>query len=422
MSKKKLLKILNAKEEQKAKLGQRAQVTEDITELRSINTELTSLNGEIEELRGIVESMPEDNNSNEEGEFRSEKGETQNPNGAFNPVATYKGASKQEERSVEDIYNSVEYRKAFMDYVTKGTPIPDQYKPTEEMRADSLTVTSDIAAVIPTNILNKVIEEATVQGKILKRVSQTSYIGGIDIPVSDLKPTAYWIAEDKPSETQKGELKSKISFSYHMLECKVALSLLSTIVSLPIFEQTVIGAIKKAMIVTLEDAIVNGDGSGKPKGFLKYSLQGDQVINFKEDDISTVKKWSEPEANLPEAYEEKGIYLMNKKTWEKYLNGMVDTTGQKIGLGKINEKGQRILNGREVLVCDKFKSFDVAAEGEIFGALIDLEEYLLNSNMAMSYKRYWVEDDNKYIHKALMIADGKMLDTKGMIYLKKATK
>ena len=38
------------------------------------------------------------------------------------------------------------------------------------------------------------------------------------------------------------------------------------------------------------------------------------------------------EAALPEAYEDNAVYIMNKATWEKYLNGMVSTTGQKIGL------------------------------------------------------------------------------------------
>ena len=119
---------------------------------------------------------------------------------------------------------------------------------------------------------------------------------------------------------------------------------------------------------------------------------------------------------------------MNKQTWEMYLNGMTDTTGQKIGLGKINEKGQKILNGREVLTTDKLPGFDNASEGDIFGALVNLEDYILNSNLAMYYKKYFNEDKNKWIHKALMIADGQMaigevnstlIGAKGLIYLKK---
>lgn len=32
---------------------------------------------------------------------------------------------------------------------------------------------------------------------------------------------------------------------------------------------------------------------------------------------------------------------VNKQTWEMHLNSMVDTTGQKIGLGRIDKKEEK---------------------------------------------------------------------------------
>lgn len=52
--KKKLLKLLNTKNERKANLGKKANSTEDIAELRSINTELENLNSEIAELDEMI--------------------------------------------------------------------------------------------------------------------------------------------------------------------------------------------------------------------------------------------------------------------------------------------------------------------------------------------------------------------------------
>lgn len=121
--------------------------------------------------------------------------------------------------------------------------------------------------------------------------------------------------------------------------------------------------------------------------------------------------------------------MMNKQTWEMHVNSMVSTTGQKIGLGRIDEKGRKILNGREVFITDKLPGYDNADAGAIFGVLVNLEQYLLNSNLSMYYKKYFDEDKNKWIHKALMICDGKMAmgkDSKnnlvgagGLIYIKK---
>ena len=66
--------------------------------------------------------------------------------------------------------------------------------------------------------------------------------------------------------------------------------------------------------------------------------------------------------------------------------------------------------------------------------LVDLSQYMLNSNLAMYYKKYFNEDTNKWVHKSLMIADGqmaigevtdsknnkKLVGAKGLLYLQKA--
>ena len=58
--KKRLMKLLAQKEQRKADLGTRAGATEDIKELRSINTEIDGINAEILELRGMIDAMTDD--------------------------------------------------------------------------------------------------------------------------------------------------------------------------------------------------------------------------------------------------------------------------------------------------------------------------------------------------------------------------
>ncbi len=422
----KILKLFNAKTERRKKLIEKGDTCNSVDELRSINAEIGTLNEEIRQLQEVLDSIED-----EEPGLES-RGQINPPQ--LNPIATYGIRSRRSQSNEEeDIFGTLEYRQAFRDFVINGTPIPEEYRAAQlEQRADALTVVGDIGAVIPTNVLNRVIEDLTVEGKLLSRVTQTSYQGGIEIPISEVLPTATWLAnESTVSDEQKAKMEAKITFGYHVLEAKVAIGLLSATVSLPIFETTIVKQLKKAMIKAIEDSIVIGTGSGQPKGFTKYTLPSAQNIEMTEETIGTVKAWAEVEGAIPEAYEEDVIYVMSKTTWEKYLNGMTDTTGQKIGLGKINEKGQKILNGREVLTLDKFKSFDAATNGEIFGAVINLSEYLLNSNLAMYYKKYFNEDKNKWVHKCLMIADGQMAigedststlrGANGLLYLKKKT-
>lgn len=428
MSKKKIQDMLNKKTEARQDLNKRAEECTDITELRSIIEQSKSLDGEIEELRSVIESMSDEDDS------IISRGVTTQPSGNFKPVATFRniGSTQTNEDEDEDKYSTLAYRKAFRNYVVDGTPLPEEFR--QEQRSNQLTTVSDVGAVIPTNLLNKVIEDMTVEGKIISRITQTAMQGGVDIPISDINPTATWLeSEAVLSEEQKAEMKAKISFGYHVLEARVAIGLLTHEVTLNVFENTVVKQLKKAMIRAIESAIISGTGAGQPKGITTYSLPANQKISMTTDTICKVSTWASVEAEIPETEEDSVIYVMNKATWEKYLNGMVDSTGQKIGLGKINEKGQKILNGREVLTCDKLPSFDSASPNDIFGLVVDLSKYMLNSNLSMYYKKYFNEDTNKWVHKALMIADGKMaigeittsarnkklVGAKGLLYLTK---
>lgn len=433
MNLEKLLQLINSKTDRRTQLAQRAQTTESMEEFRGLESEIATLDEEITELRSVYDSLSGASATNEDWQ-QNEAGQRSATNGlvgGFNPIATYSTGVVNENRGEEDMFSSLEYRQAFRNYVVNGTPIPEKFK--TEQRSDQLTTVGDIGAVIPTTILNQVIEDMTVEGKILSRVTQTSYQGGISIPISEVMPEATWLADENTvSDEQKAKMDAKITFGYHVLEAKVAIGLLTATVSLPVFEATVVKQLKKAMIKAIETAIVKGDGLGKPLGFINVEgLPEDNVIKFTSADIETVSKWAEVEAAIPEEVEDEVIYVMAKPTWEKHLNGMVDKNGQKIGLGKINEKGQKILNGREVLTVDKFPSFLKAENEAVFGAVINLSQYLLNSNLSMYYKKYWNEDKNKWIHKSLMIVDGKMamgkdstsklVGAQGLILLKKAT-
>ncbi|NWK11325.1 phage major capsid protein [Clostridium cadaveris] len=420
-----LLQMLQAAQTKRNALYDSIKTATTNEDLDTIELDIRKVDLEIADLEAKIAAE-----ENPEGEDPAARNEVGNPETrGLHTLATIRKRTENTNEDDEDIFATIGYRKAFRNYVVDGTPIPAEYS--AEKRSDALTVVGDVGAVIPTTILNKVIEDLTVDGKIISRITQTNFQGGIQIPLSDINPTATWLeSEAVVSDEQKAEMKASVKFTYHVLEAKVAIGLLSSTITLAMFETTVVKNLKKAMIKAIETAIINGTGSGQPKGLTKYTLPEEQVIKFDDKTIGTVKGWARAEAAIPEAYEDNEIYIMNKQTWEMYLNGMTDSTGQKIGLGRINEKGQKILNGREVLTTDKLPGYDNAEADTIFGALVNLEDYILNSNLAMYYKKYFNEDKNKWIHKALMIADGqmaagevkgKLVGAKGLIYLKKVT-
>lgn len=424
-----LEQLLQQAKEKRQNLLDSIETAASVEELNKIELDIRKADHKIKDLERQIQERDK-NGDGIDPAARSYSPDENPERRGLNPLATFSTSQVQTRDSEDDVFGTLEYRQAFRNYVVNGTPIPEEYKNAEE-RSDALTVVGDVGAVIPTTIMNKVIEDLTVEGKIINRITQTTFQGGVEIPLSDINPTATWLAsEEVVSDEQKAAMKASVKFSYHVLEAKVAIGLLTSTVTLSVFEATVVKQLKKAMIKAIETAVINGSGAGQPKGLTKYTLPAEQIIEFTDNEIGTVKGWARAEAAIPEAYEDSEIYLMNKQTWEMYLNGMTDSVGQKIGLGKINEKGQKILNGREVLTTDKLPGYDNATNGDIFGALVNLEDYILNSNLSMYYKKYFNEDKNKWIHKSLMIVDGqmaagevdsKLVGAKGLIYLKKKT-
>lgn len=118
-----------------------------------------------------------------------------------------------------NIYDSEEYRQAFMNYVCRGEKIP------QEFRSDEVTATTDIGALVPPVTLNKIIEKLEAYGMILPLVTRTAYKTGVAIPVSNVKPEATWVAEGAGSDKQKKTLSGTITFSHFKLRCAVAVTL-----------------------------------------------------------------------------------------------------------------------------------------------------------------------------------------------------
>ncbi|GGJ61982.1 phage major capsid protein [Virgibacillus salexigens] len=417
--KKKLLELLDKKEERKKDLGKKSQSTESVEELRSINNELETLNVEIAELRSMADALPDEEDP--EGEHRHQDPEQRNtPQGQPNILGAYglgNGQSQNEQRST-DQYDTPEYRSAFMEYVTNGTK-SDQL----EFRADATTGTGDIGAVIPTNILNKIVEKLNDYGRIWSRVTKTSMQGGVEIPLSSAKPTATWVGAGSMSDKQKKTAKGKIVFTYHKLQCRVAVELVAGTVAMPVFEQTVTDNIYEAIIIALEEAVINGSGTGQPLGITNDpDIPAEQIVEVSPADYGKYNKWTQLYGKIPRKYRNGSVLIAADADWNKYLFGMVDANGQPVGrvnYGLDGTQSERFI-GKEVIATEDYlPSIDDAAEGDVVAILVKLQDYMFNSNMQLLFKRYFNEETDEWISKSTLIGDGKLADRNGVVLIKK---
>ena len=319
----------------------------------------------------------------------------------------------------DNLYASLEYRNAFMRNVLNGEPIPAKL-----LNTDANTKTTDVGHVIPAPVMEKIVEKMEATGMILPLVTRTSYKGGLAIPISSVKPTATWVADEGAGSTKQNKTTGSVTFNYYKLRCAVSVSLEVDTVTLAIFETTLINNVVEAMTKALEQAIISGTGGGdyQPLGILAETPATGQKIEITKAGKVTYDKLVAAEAALPLAYENGAVWFMTKYTFMNCFVGMVDAEGQPIARVTYGIAGrpERTLLGRPVILNDYMSNYSAAPEADtVFAFLFNPKDYVLNSNLQMTIKKYEDNDTDDQITKAIMLVDGKVVDKNSLVTLVK---
>lgn len=329
-------------------------------------------------------------------------------------------ASAQEQRKSVD-EEEMEYRKAFQQFVTRGTPIP------AELRDDAITATTDLTTAIPSVLVNQIIEKLESTGMILPLVTKTSFPAGMSIPTSSVKPVASWVAEGAGSDKQKKEVKTAITFTHFKLRCEIAMTQEASVMAISAFEAAFVRQVTEAMIKAQEDAIINGawNAGGTalvgPKGILDETVASGQNVDVAANAGLTYQTLVDAEAKLPMAYEDGAVWFMTKKTFMAFV-GMVDNNGQpiaRINYG-IGGKPERTLLGRSVVLNEYMDSYAATVNNDtVVAFLFNPKDYVLNTNYNMGIQRKQDWDTEDYLTKAVMAVDGKVVDKNSLVTVTK---
>lgn len=318
-------------------------------------------------------------------------------------------ASMGSETQEDDIYDSAEYKRAFQAHVLSGAAIPAKFR-----NADANTKTTDVGAVIPTTTLQKIYEKMDKIGMVLPLVTTTGYKGGLSVPTSTVKPVASWVAEGAGSTKQKSATGS-ITFAYHKLRCAVSMTYEVDNMAYPMFETMFVNNVADAMVKAKETAIVNGSGSGQPKGILVETAAGN--IDIAKGKTLTFAQINEAEGMQDD---ESAVWAMTKKTYFSQISGMVDQNGQPIARVNIglNGRPEYTILGRPVVFLNKeyLASWSAAPETtSVIAFMYNFSDYIFNSGVPMAIKRYYDEDVDDTICKAIEVCDGKSVRNDSLV-------
>lgn len=431
--KKALEKRLQRLQTRKQNLVNRSQAADvTVEELRSINAQITELNEDIEDVQEEIRAIDGEGGADPQPPTPEQRGaepQPQNPpagaeHRGFTPVAGFpQGGAQQEEP-----FAGREYRMAFMRYVQRGTPIPqDVY--TRAAGDEGTTLAAELGMIIPTTIMNEFIKEVgKVYGQLYSKVRKLNIKGGVKFPISKLGAKFTWITETTVSGKQKaGDINEYIEFSYNIGEIRVAESLLAQVITLDLFESEIVKIMVEAYVEAMDKGIVAGTGNGQLLGITK-DPRVKNVVTMTADEFADWTAWRKKLfAKIPLSKRGQGEFVFTAATVESNLLTMKDANNRPLfreathgAVGEAATGGS--FYGREVTMVepDIVADFDTAASGDIVGIYWVPKDYAINTNLRFGMKRYFDEDTNEWINKGLTIVDGKIVDPSGCYLIRKA--
>ena len=408
------MKLLKAKQDARAAKMNEVDKATEVSELRALQSSVEAIDEEIRNLQSMIDELPDESDPTNE--------RTAAVNGEIPGVVVANQEGQEARKSTES--RDMEYRKAFQQFVTKGTPIP------AELRDDATTATTDLTTAIPTVLVNRIVEKLESTGMILPLVTKTAFPAGMNIPTSSVKPVATWVAEGASSDRQKKEVKTAITFTHFKLRCEIAMTMESSVMAIAAFEAKFVDNVVEAMVKTIEDAIINGawNQAGNalvgPKGILDETVASGQNVDVAAAKGFTYQTLVKAEAALPLAYENDAVWFMTKKTFMEFI-GMTDGeagAGQPIARVNygIGGKPERTLLGRQAILNDYMASYAATVTNDtVVAFLFNPADYVLNTNYNMGIQKKQDWDTEDLLTKAVMAVDGKAIDKNSLVTVTK---
>lgn len=435
-----LIKKQKRLEDKKAELMKRAKETNDVGELRAIQDEILDISNELHDIADELANVAKTGDDDGEDRACVDDDKRSVPASAMLvnniPGVVVGSYNIGEQRANGNVLESLEYREAFRQLWTRGTPIPKslmgqvrEYVNSlpEEQRAGTPISTSDTAAVIPLTIMREVINTVrTPYGNIYDAVRKTSVAGAVEYPIGEFEADFHWVTEGTVSPEQDIGAVATVSFGYFEAELRIAQTFLSALLSIDAFEAEISKVIARAYRKFMDNAIVNGDGKGKITGIAAGTTK---AVTMTAAQMSDWTQWEKRFfAGLTPGYED-GTFIFARSTAVKYLKTMADgnnrplfyeATGGRIGDGdSAYDDGFFFGRRMKLTVPSIVTDFDTASQNDVIGYFFQPDYYVLNENWGFTVDRYYSYERRKWITVATVVVDGKPLNSTGFVKILK---
>lgn len=322
----------------------------------------------------------------------------------------------------DDVTGTPEYRNAFFKHLL-GRPMEDVERAAfdtalrnAETRADKFTSSSDAAAVIPTQTLDEVVRKAGTQGGLISACRAFSIPSNVAVPVGTPANAASWHTEGAAVETEK-VTPTSVTFGGYELMRIFSISAKVRSMSIPAFESYLVDELTASIMAAIDNAIVNGTGSGQGTGILSsITWDATNSVTVAAGSAISYRDVVEAVALLNRGYANGAMWAMNNATLYRSFYGLQDTTKRPVFIS--DPQGEHIgkILGFDVVVDDYIPD-NVAILGN-FGQYM---AYNLPEGIAVEASRESSFKKGLIDYRALAIADCKPIVPEAFVKLSVAT-
>lgn len=378
MLEKRMAEIAERKEEIKALLrSEEGLSSEQIAEIEAEIDTLDAEVAEIEEKRSVTEKL------NQKLETRTiEK-----------PQDTKENVKMVENRSVEEVVASVEYRNAYYKALSG-------IKMTEAEERALTSASGSAGAAVPTTTLNQVIEKLQQTSALYNYISVSNIAEGVKLVVANAKNAASWKAEGSDASITDDTV-TEVVLGGHELIKAAQISAKLYAMSIDALEAYVVGEIAKQIAIAIETSILNGTGTNQATGILTGVTWVDGTNANPYTTAVSYDEIVDTIALLPTMYHANAKFVMSRQLFWA-IRKIKSTNGEPIFVYNPQDGIAGTIFGYPVVVSDYVGDNTTI----LFG---DLSYYKFNiaQQLELSSSKDAAFLSGKITYRGLMVADGK---------------
>ncbi|OUM85693.1 MAG: hypothetical protein BAA01_09500 [Bacillus thermozeamaize] len=224
-----------------------------------------------------------------------------------NPITKPQGEQRNFEGMERDaILATPEYRSAYLKRLL-GRDL------TEVEQRVLTTAANSAGAAVPTTTLNKIIDKLRQTSALFPRITVSYVPGNLSLVVANAKNAAAWKAEGTDGTPADDTVVSVNLAGYELIKL-VEISAAAQAMTIDAFEAYIASEIGRQMAIAVENAILNGTGSGQPTGILTgITWDANNSHEWAAGSAITYDDLVDGLALLPTMYHPNAVFVMNRK-------------------------------------------------------------------------------------------------------------